>query len=78
MVVVTGHVASVTFPDFAWLSAEHIPDREPLAVLVGGTLNLVAGGGDTPYKVFWETRKNPPRWRLFIIIKQILIAKFPN
>ena len=51
VVVVAGHIAGVAIRGLARGVAEHIPDRGAAAVVCGGALDLVGGGGHPPVEV---------------------------
>ena len=51
MVVIARHLAGMAVPDGLVLLAEHVPNREPFAILVGGSLDLVRSGGGTPNEI---------------------------
>src|SRR5690606_5779352 len=54
VVVVAGDVAGAAALDRAGARAERVPDGEAFAVLAGGALDLVGGGGGAPDEVLGE------------------------
>jgi hypothetical protein len=48
VVLVAGHVTSVTVADRAGHPAEGVPDGRAAPVLADGPLDLIGGGGDAP------------------------------
>ena len=54
VVVVVGDVPGVAVHDPARGVAESVPDRRAAAILMGGTLDLVGGGGRPDHKVVGE------------------------
>ena len=52
MVVVAGHIASVSVCHFARSVTEGIPNAGSAAILGSGALDLIAGGGRAPNETF--------------------------
>jgi hypothetical protein len=54
VVVIAGDIPGISAEDPSGLLAEDIPDRESLAVLAGGTFDLIGSRGGAPLEGLWK------------------------
>jgi hypothetical protein len=59
MIMIAGHVSSVTIHNVAWSMGKTIPDRFPLAVLVPSAFDLIGRTCDAPKEVFRKSDTSP-------------------
>jgi hypothetical protein len=55
VIVVAGHAAVLAIENLAGGAGKGIPDALATSVQVGGSFNLVTGGGCTPQEVGWKS-----------------------